>query len=142
MNEKAIVGIVMGSTSDWPTLQVAARESTERVAHAVRRLTREPAEFFGLDAGRIDPGSPADLVLVDPDALARYDTDANRVMVHREILGHEQLVNRSDGVVRGVWIGGVLAWDGQDVTPALGARRLGRTRRAGAAAAATERAAG
>ena len=124
------------------TLQVAARESTERVAHAVRRLTREPAKFFGLDAGRIDPGSPAELVLVDPEALARYDTDANRVMVHREILGHEQLVNRSDGVVRSVWIGGVLAWDGHDVTPALGARRLGRTLRAGTVAAATERAAG
>ena len=25
MNEKAIVGIVMGSTSDWPTLQIAAK---------------------------------------------------------------------------------------------------------------------
>lgn len=48
------------------TLQVAARESIARVAHAVRRLTREPAEFFNLDAGRIDPGSPADLVLIDP----------------------------------------------------------------------------
>jgi N-acyl-D-aspartate/D-glutamate deacylase len=118
------------------TLQVAARESTQRVAHAVRRLTREPAEFFNLDAGRIDPGSPADLVLIDPEALMRYDTDAGRLMVHREVLGHEQLVNRSDGVVRSVWIAGVQAWDGRDVTPALGTRRLGRTLRAGRAASA------
>lgn len=51
-------------------------------------------------------------------------------MVHRDVLGHAQLVNRSDGVVRGVWIGGVEAWDGHDVTPALGTRRLGRTLRA------------
>ena len=36
------------------TLQVAARESLEMVAKAVRRLTREPAEFFGVDAGRLD----------------------------------------------------------------------------------------
>lgn len=112
------------------TLQVAARESIARVAHAVRRLTREPAEFFNLDAGRIDPGSPADLVLIDPAALLAYDTDAGRAMVHRDVLGHAQLVNRSDGVVRGVWIGGVEAWDGHDVTPALGTRRLGRTLRA------------
>ena len=125
------------------TLQVAARESIERVAHAVRRLTREPAEFFNLDAGRIDPGAPADLVLIDPDALLAYDTDAARVMVHREVLGHEQLVNRSDGVVRSVWIAGVQAWDGRDVTPALGTRRLGRTLRAGATdAVAAVRAAG
>ncbi|MFO1395184.1 MAG: amidohydrolase family protein [Steroidobacteraceae bacterium] len=117
------------------TLQVAARDSIERVAQAVRRLTREPAEFFNLDAGRIDPGAPADLVLLDPEALLRYDTDANRVMIEREIFGHEQLVNRSDGVVRGVWIAGVRAWDGRDVTPALGSRRLGRTLRAGTGAA-------
>ena len=125
------------------TLQLAARESTQRVAHAVRRLTREPAEFFNLDAGRIDPGAPADLVLIDPEALLAYDTDAARVMVHREVLGHEQLVNRSDGVVRSVWIAGVQAWDGRDVTPALGTRRLGRTLRAGATdAVAAVRAAG
>ena len=119
------------------TLQVAARESTQRVAHAVRRLTREPAEFFNLDAGRIDPGSPADLVLIDPEALLGYDTDAGRTMLHRAVLGHEQLVNRSDGVVRSVWIAGVQAWDGRDVTPALGTRRLGRTLRAGATGRAT-----
>ena len=118
------------------TLQVAARESTQRVAHAVRRLTREPAEFFNLDAGRIDPGSPADLVLIDPEALLGYDTDAGRAMVHRDVLGHEQLVNRSDGVVRSVWIAGVQAWDGREVTPALGSRRLGRTLRAGTTTAA------
>ena len=83
------------------TLQVAQRRSLERVAHAVRRLTREPAEFFGVDAGRLDVGAQADLVLIDPEALRSYDTDANRRMVYREIFEHEQLVNRSDGVVSG-----------------------------------------
>ena len=47
----------------------AARESLEMVAQAVRRLTREPAEFFGVDAGRLDVGAQADLVLIDPEAL-------------------------------------------------------------------------
>jgi N-acyl-D-aspartate/D-glutamate deacylase len=108
------------------TLQIAARESIERVAQAVRRLTREPAGFFGVDAGRMDCGAQADLVLVDPEALRRYDTDASRRMVHREIFGHEQLVNRSDGVVRAVFIAGEQVWDGGDFTAALGARRLGR----------------
>jgi N-acyl-D-aspartate/D-glutamate deacylase len=115
------------------TLQVAQRRSIERVAQAVRRLTREPAEFFGIDAGRLDVGAQADLVLVDPEALRAYDTDANRHMVYRDIFAHEQLVNRSDGVVTGVWIAGEQVWDGQEFTPALGSSRLGRPLTAGPA---------
>jgi N-acyl-D-aspartate/D-glutamate deacylase len=113
------------------TLQVAARESIALVSRAVRRLTREPAEFFGIDAGRLEPGAQADLVMVDPEALLRYDTDANRRMVRRDIFEHDQLVNRSDGVVRAVFIAGEQVWDGSDVTPALGTRKLGRALTAG-----------
>jgi N-acyl-D-aspartate/D-glutamate deacylase len=114
------------------TLQVAARDSVELVARAVRRLTREPAEFFGIDAGRLEPGAQADLVLVDPEALLRYDTDANRSMVRRDIFDHEQLVNRSDGVVSAVFIAGEQVWDGRDFTSALGTRKLGLALTAGA----------
>jgi len=121
------------------TLQVAQRRSIERVAQAVRRLTREPAEFFGVDAGRLEPGAQADLVLIDPEALARYDTDANRRMVYRDIFEHEQLVNRSDGVVTGVFIAGEQVWDGRDFAPALGTQSLGRPLKAGPPAAAEAR---
>lgn len=107
------------------TLQMAARDSLEQVAIAVRRLTREPAEFFGVDAGRMDTGSQADLVLIDPKALLRYDTDGSRRMVYREIFEHDQLVNRSDGVVTSVFIAGEQVWDGRGFTPALGSRKLG-----------------
>jgi len=113
------------------TLQIAARESLDMVAKAVRRLTREPAEFFGVDAGKLEVGAQADLVLIDPEALSAYDTDANRRMVYRDIFEHEQLVNRSDGVVTAVYIAGEQVWDGVDVLPALGQRRLGRALRAG-----------
>jgi N-acyl-D-aspartate/D-glutamate deacylase len=113
------------------TLQIAARESVEKVALAVRRLTREPAEFFGIETGRLDVGAQADLVLIDPEALLRYDTDANRRMVYRDIFEHEQLVNRSDGVVTAVFIAGEQVWDGRDFTPALGTRKLGRPLTAG-----------
>jgi len=120
------------------TLQVAQRHSIERVALAVRRLTREPAEFFRVDAGRLEPGAQADLVLVNPEALSRYDTDANRRMVYRDIFEHEQLVNRSDGVVTSVFIAGEQVWDGCEFTAALGTRPLGRPLTAGPAAAAAE----
>jgi N-acyl-D-aspartate/D-glutamate deacylase len=112
------------------TLQVAARESLAMVAKAVRRLTREPAEFFGVDAGRLDVGAQADVVLIDPEALRSYDTDANRRMVYRDIFEHDQLVNRSDGVVIAVFIAGEQVWDGTGFTPALGSKRLGRALRA------------
>ena len=98
----------------------------------MRRLTREPAEFFGVDAGRMDPGAQADLVLIDPKALAGYDTDASRRMVYREIFEHDQLVNRSDGVVTSVFIAGEQVWDGREVADALGSRKLGRALRAAA----------
>ncbi len=117
------------------TLQVAQRRSLERVAQAVRRLTREPAEFFGVDAGRLEPGAQADLVLIDPEGLRCYDTDANRRMVYRDIFEHEQLVNRSDGVVTGVFIAGEQVWDGREFTAALGTQRLGRPLTAGPATA-------
>jgi N-acyl-D-aspartate/D-glutamate deacylase len=113
------------------TLKIAARDSLELVALAVRRLTRDPAEFFGIDAGRIDVGAQADLVLVDPARLLDYDTDASRQMIYRDIFAHEQLVNRSDGVVAGVWIAGEQVWDGREHLPALGTRRLGRPLTAG-----------
>jgi len=112
------------------TLKMAAQESIARTAEAVRRLTRAPAEFFGVDAGRMDVGAQADLVLIDPRALVRYDSDASRRMVYREIFEHDQLVNRSDGVVTAVFIAGEQVWDGRAVTPALGTRKLGRTLRA------------
>jgi len=121
------------------TLQVAQRHSIERVAQAVRRLTREPAEFFGVDAGRLEPGAQADLVLVHPEALRTYDTDANRRMVYRDIFEHEQLVNRSDGVVSAVFIAGEQVWDGREFAAALGTRKLGRPLTAGPAAVAAAR---
>ena len=34
--------------------------------HAVRAMSQRPAEIFGLPAGTLRPGSPADMVLIDP----------------------------------------------------------------------------
>ncbi|PWE17334.1 N-acyl-D-glutamate deacylase [Marinicauda salina] len=110
-------------------LQVAQDEGLHRVAAQVKRLTREPADFIGVDAGRMEVGDVADLVVIDPDALSAYDSDANTAFVHRAEFEHEQLVNRSDGVVAHVLIGGERAWTGDGFTEALGERRLGRALR-------------
>ncbi len=108
------------------TLKMAQKRSLERVAYAVKRLTRDPAEFCGLDVGRLDLGAQADITVINPDALSHYDTDANRQMVYRDILGDSQLVNRSDGVVDTVYVAGTKVWDRDTVTPELGRRKLGR----------------
>ena len=111
------------------TLQIAQRRSLQRVAQAVKRLTRDPAEFFGVDVGTLNVGAQADGTVIDPRALASYDSDANRRFVYRDFLQAEQLVNRSDGVVEAVYIAGERVWNRDHALPALGTRKLGRALR-------------
>ena len=44
----------------------------------LHRLTAGPAEILGLQAGRLAPGLPADLILFDPDARWTIDPDRFR----------------------------------------------------------------
>ena len=110
-------------------LKIAQKEGLERVSAQVRRLTAEPADFIGVDAGTIEVGDRADITLIDPDALAAYDSEANSRFIWREDYEHEQMVNRSDGVVAGVFVGGEQVWDGLRFTQAAGTRTLGRALR-------------
>lgn len=109
-------------------LQIAQRESLERVAYHVSRLTRVPAEFWGVEdrLGTIEPGRRADLILIDPQALRAYDSDANTTFGYREAVAAEQMLNRSDGVVTDVWIGGIPAWRHCAPSVHLGHSRMGR----------------
>lgn len=108
------------------SLQYADEDGEAAVARMVQRLTREPAEFFGVDAGRLEVGAVADLTLIDPVALRAYDSDAAVACVTRPEIGHRQRVNRSDGVVRAVWIGGRLAWADDGPAEGLGRVKMGR----------------
>ncbi len=108
-------------------LRIALEERGEEgVAFMVKRLTRDAASVFDIDAGSIEPGDQADIVLIDPAALARHDGEKNTVRIWRETLQNEQLVNRSDGVVRKVFIRGEEAWDGEGFSAAFERRKLGR----------------
>ncbi len=92
-------------------LKIAMEERGEDgVAYMVRRLTRDPAEFFDIAAGSIEIGDQADLVLIDPKALAAHDGVANTKRVWRDLLENDQLVNRSDGVVPLTMIAGRALW--------------------------------
>jgi N-acyl-D-aspartate/D-glutamate deacylase len=112
------------------SLKLAQQESMETVTRVVERLTSAPAKFFGLDVGTLDIGAQADITMIDPTALAAYDCDVNRQLIYRELFDHDQMVNRSDGVVSRVLINGETVWSGSDFAPALGSKPLGRVLRA------------
>ncbi len=107
-------------------LQIAAADSEALFSRMVQRLTREPADFFGLDAGRLEIGSRADMVLLDPHALKGYDGDAGIRLLYRDAYECHQLVNRSDGVVKGVYVAGRQLWNGAGYTQIFGSQRTGQ----------------
>jgi N-acyl-D-aspartate/D-glutamate deacylase len=107
-------------------LQMAQRHGLAKVAWHVRRLTRDPAEFFGVRGGRIAAGMPADVTVIDPEALSRYQSEANTHLVWRAELQHQQMVNRSEGVVAATLTGGRVVWRLGQLTSRLGREPLGR----------------
>ena len=102
------------------TLKMAAEDSLELVSQAVKRLTRDPARMFNINAGTLDIGAQADITLINPEALLNYDSQGNTQMIYRELFQHDQMVNRSDGVVEKTIIAGKVAWDGKKYTPEFG----------------------
>lgn len=112
------------------SLQLAAQGGDKDVSYMVKRLTKDAADVFGVAGGTVDEGDVADLILIDPKQLANYDGEGNVQRIHREEFQHEQLVNRSDGVVPFVMIGGHAAWENNEFTSDLGQKPMGRLLRA------------
>ncbi|MCI5048314.1 MAG: amidohydrolase family protein [Aquisalinus sp.] len=107
-------------------LQLARRGGEADVAYMVKRLTRDVAEIFGLDVGTLDVGVQADITMIDPEALQAYDAEANVERVYRDEFEHEQLVNRSDGVVTLTMIAGKAAWRDNRFAESLHHEKFGR----------------
>ncbi|WP_150910165.1 N-acyl-D-amino-acid deacylase family protein [Marinobacter halotolerans] len=106
-------------------LKLASDGGDVDVAYMVRRLTSDPARVFGVKGGTINVGDQADLILVDPSALRRLDHHNTVIRQYRDEFQHEQLVNRTDGVVPLVMIAGHAAWNGDDFDQSLGQTRMG-----------------
>ena len=108
-------------------LKIAWEEQGENgVAYMVRRLTKDPAEFFDVEAGSLQPGAQADLVLIDPAALAKHDGVKGTQRIYRDVLQHEQLVNRAPGVVRLTMIAGDAVWRDDAFLECFETRKHGR----------------
>ncbi|MCX7549864.1 N-acyl-D-amino-acid deacylase family protein [Xanthomarina sp. F2636L] len=71
----------------------------------VWRLTKEQADWFGLDCGHLAKGKVADLVLINPKNFHTV-TEEIQLGTIQEFGNHERLVNRNDGVVSRVMVAG------------------------------------
>ena len=107
------------------SLKLAAKGGEADVAYMVKRLTKDPADVFDVDRGTIYEGDAADLILVDPEVLSAYDGQANVQRIYRDEFQHQQLVNRSEGVVPLVLIGGKIAWQHNAFADNLGSEKFG-----------------
>ena len=107
-------------------LKLAQEGGELDVSYMVKRLTRDVSEIFNIDSGSMDIGAPADITIIDPQALKNYDGEAHVKRIYREALQHEQLVNRSDGVVKTIFIGGKVVWENDDFVKDLHSTRYGR----------------
>ena len=92
---------------------------------AVRKLTGEIAEWFQVDAGTLEPGSRADVVVVDPEHLD-YRVEEMHEEPIPELGNYVRLVRRNPGAVPAVLVNGVLVAEQGEVLP-----EIGKTKRAG-----------
>jgi len=80
------------------------------IEHAIYRLTKEPADFLGIDAGDISIGKRADLVIIDPEKL-NSDINSDPIEDYHPMFGGSyRLVKRSGKVVQHVFINGNEAY--------------------------------
>ncbi|WP_040746013.1 N-acyl-D-amino-acid deacylase family protein [Nocardia transvalensis] len=101
-------------------LERVHRDRVMPVERAVHRLTGELAEWYGLDTGRIAPGTRADIAVIDPAGF-----DGSSAAYHEAPMpgaaGVNRMVNRSGGAVAATIVNGVPVFDGHGFADGFGA---------------------
>jgi len=88
---------------------------------AVRRMTSDPADFFGIkDRGRIAPGMAADIVIFDP---ATVGMEGRAERLHDLPGGAKRMVKRSRGIEYTL-VNGEVTWEKGALTGASSGRVL------------------
>ncbi len=88
---------VVGLETALPCVLELVREGRLSALEAVARLSTQPARVLGLRGGTLEVGSPADLVLVDPDHVWKLESSdlhsrsRNSAFLGRELRGRALL---------------------------------------------------
>ena len=90
------------------------------------RLTKEQGDWFGLDCGYLAKGKIADLVILDPEKFNNI-TENVEIELIKEFGNHERLVNRNEGVVSRVMVGGKTIFENEEFVTGYGeSKKYGR----------------
>jgi N-acyl-D-aspartate/D-glutamate deacylase len=89
------------------------------VQTAVRRLTGELADWYGLDAGYLRNGARADITVVNP---GRFDgsSAAYAEAPYPGAPSVKRMVNRNDGLVSATIVGGQTVYSDGEFAPGFG----------------------
>jgi len=100
-------------------LERVHRRRSMPVETAVRRLTGELADWYGLDAGYLSNGKRADLAVIDP---AGFDgsSAAYAEAPYPGAPNVKRMVNRNDGLVSATVVGGQLVYSDGAFAPGFG----------------------
>lgn len=89
------------------------------LGEAVYKLTGEIGEFYGVDAGRLQIGDRADIVVVDPAGLDE-ETERYAEAPMEEFGGLKRMVNRNDRAVTATVVAGEVVYRSGDFVPGYG----------------------
>ncbi|MEV7398293.1 amidohydrolase family protein [Aeromicrobium sp. NPDC092404] len=89
------------------------------VEKAVFKLTGELGEFYGIDAGRIQVGDRADVVVVDPAGLSD-EVDSYHEALMPEFGNVSRMVNRNDAAVTATLVTGEVVYERGEFTEGYG----------------------
>jgi len=106
-------------------LKLVNDDPTMPIEKAIWRLTGEIGDWLGIDAGHLRVGDRADIVVVDPNALDER-LDAYHEAPMESFDGLVRMVNRSEGAVPYVLIGGRVASRDGIVDAKLGREGFGQ----------------
>ncbi len=96
------------------------------IEKAVWRLTGEIADWFGIDAGHLEVGQRADIVVINPEGLdENLEKDIEAPMP--EFNNFMRWVRRNNQAVKAVLVNGRIAvWDGEPTEEVGKSRKMGR----------------
>lgn len=104
--------------------QAQANQDVFPIETAIYRLTKMPADWLGIEAGSIEVGKKADVVVIDPSKLQSNLGDPIELYDER-LEGAMRLVKRSDGVIKHVFVGGEEIFNEKGFHTELGKKKFG-----------------